>query len=80
MNAGVRCVWGLATLTIVAAWPSTVAAQSESAGVNQYFNNCGSCHESSDPDHQAPKTSVLKQMTPEHIYQVLTSGSIRTSV
>ena len=39
-------------------------AQSESAGVNQYFNNCASCHESNEPGHQAPRTSVLKQMAP----------------
>ena len=39
---------------------------SESTGVNQYFANCARCHESSD-NHEAPRTSVLKQMTPEHI-------------
>jgi mono/diheme cytochrome c family protein len=52
-------------------------AQSESAGVNQYFNNCASCHESNDPGHQAPKTSVLKQMTPERILEIMTTGSMR---
>src|SRR5213076_745398 len=28
---------------------------------------------------EAPRTSVLKQMTPEHIYDVLTTGSMRTA-
>ena len=60
-------------------WPTVARAQSESAGVNQYFNNCASCHESTDPGHQAPKTGVLKQMTPEHVLDVLTSGSMRSN-
>ena len=53
-------------------------AQSESAGVNQYFVNCASCHESDDPGHQAPKTAVLKKMTPEHLLEAMTTGSLRT--
>ena len=52
---------------------------SESVGVTQYFNNCASCHEGSDPEHQAPRTAVLKQMTPEHIYESLTTGTMRTN-
>ena len=35
-----------------------------SAGVNQYFTNCASCHESNDPGHQAPRTSVSRPRTP----------------
>ena len=61
----------------VLAFAASAAAQSESAGVNQYFNNCASCHESNDPGHQAPKTSVLKQMTPERILEIMTTGSMR---
>ncbi|MEO8483271.1 MAG: PQQ-binding-like beta-propeller repeat protein [Acidobacteriota bacterium] len=52
---------------------------SESVGVGQYFSNCASCHESATPEHQAPRTAVLKQMTPEHIYDVLTTGTMRTN-
>src|SRR5687767_4596950 len=52
-------------------------AQSESAGVNQYFTNCASCHESNEPGHQAPRTSVLKQMAPERILEAMTTGSMR---
>src|SRR4051812_843111 len=63
----------------VCAWATIAAAQSESAGVNQYFNNCASCHESNDPGHQAPRTAVLKQMTPERILEVMTSGSMRNN-
>jgi polyvinyl alcohol dehydrogenase (cytochrome) len=59
---------------------SAAAAQglSESTGVAQYFNNCAGCHEAAEP-HAAPRTSVLKKMTPEHIYEVLTTGSMRTA-
>ena len=51
----------------------------ESAGVAQYFNNCASCHESTDNTHQVPRTAVLKQMTPEHVLDVLTNGSMRSN-
>jgi cytochrome c553/catechol 2,3-dioxygenase-like lactoylglutathione lyase family enzyme len=64
---------------IVCAWPVVAAAQSESAGVAQYFNNCASCHESTDVTHQAPRIAVLKQMTPEHVLDVLTNGSMRSN-
>jgi polyvinyl alcohol dehydrogenase (cytochrome) len=64
-------------LLSVLACAATAAAQSESAGVAQYFNNCASCHESNAPGHQAPKTPVLKQMTPERILEVMTTGSMR---
>ena len=58
---------------------SSASAQSESAGVNQYFTNCASCHESNDPGHQAPKTAVLKQMPPERILEVMTTGSMKNA-
>ena len=58
---------------------ASASAQSESAGVNQYFTNCASCHESNDPGHQAPKTAVLKRMTPERILEAMTTGSMRTA-
>jgi polyvinyl alcohol dehydrogenase (cytochrome) len=64
---------------IVCVRPVVAVAQSESAGVAQYFNNCASCHESTDPAHQAPRTAVLKQMTPEHVLDVLTNGSMRSN-
>ena len=69
----------LAVLTCSLA-PAIVEAQglSESTGVAQYFNNCARCHESTEA-HKAPRTAVLKKMTPEHIYDVLTTGSMRTA-
>lgn len=61
----------------VLASTTDAVAQSESAGVNQYFNNCASCHESNEPGHQAPHTSVLKRMEPERILEAMTTGSMR---
>ena len=72
-----RFLWCAVVIVFTTVWPTLARAQSESAGVNQYFNNCASCHESTDPGHQAPTTGVLKQMTPEHVLDVLTSGSMR---
>jgi polyvinyl alcohol dehydrogenase (cytochrome) len=69
---------GSITVVVLLSSASRVHAQSESAGVNQYFNNCASCHESDEPGHQAPKTSVLKQMTPERVLETLMTGSMRT--
>ena len=69
--------WSAIVFTSVVVLAASASAQSESAGVAQYFNNCASCHESNDPGHQAPKTSVLKQMTPERILEIMTTGSMR---
>ena len=78
MKRTIRFVFPVLCL-IVCIRPVVAAAQSESAGVAQYFNNCASCHESTDPAHQAPRTAVLKQMTPEHVLDVLTNGSMRNN-
>jgi polyvinyl alcohol dehydrogenase (cytochrome) len=64
---------------VVVALAANAFAQSESAGVQQYFSSCASCHESNDPGHQAPKTAMLKKMTPEHILDVMTTGSMRNN-
>lgn len=66
-------------LAFVIGMASLVQAQprpSESTGVSQYFVNCASCHEA--VDGHAPKTGVLKQMTPERILESLTTGTMRT--
>src|SRR5437762_13703812 len=68
-----------AAIALLAAAPGFAQGLSESTGVGQYFNNCASCHEGNDPGHQAPLTGVLKQMTPEHIYEVLTTGAMRAN-
>lgn len=77
MKSTVQHACSAVALVSMLALATSAYAQSESAGVNQYFNNCASCHESNDPGHQAPKTSVLKQMTPERILEIMTTGSMR---
>lgn len=81
MFRSIRSVVLVLVFVVRAASPSVAGAQpqSESVGVGQYFANCASCHESNEPGHQAPKTAVLKQMTPERILEVLTTGSMRTA-
>ena len=71
--------WRAIVFASALALATSAFAQSESAGVNQYFTNCASCHESNDPGHQAPKTAVLKKMTPERILEVMTTGSMRNA-
>src|SRR5436190_9155244 len=78
MNTIRRLMW-LLVLTSAIAWRVFAGAQSESAGVAQYFNNCASCHESTDAAHQAPRTAILKQMTPHHVLDVLINGSMRSN-
>jgi cytochrome c553 len=73
--------WRVSLTALVLAIPGLGAARaqgvSESTGVNQYFTNSARCHESTET-HEAPRTSVLKQMTPEHIFDVLMTGSMKT--
>src|SRR5262245_6463407 len=74
-----RLAWGVFVFAISLVWSANAFAQSESAGVNQYFTNCASCHESSEPGHQAPPTAVLKKMMPERILEVMTTGSMKNA-
>jgi polyvinyl alcohol dehydrogenase (cytochrome) len=69
----------VAALSLLATGSGFAQGLSESTGVNQYFNNCASCHEATEPGHQAPQTAALKQMAPERILEVLTTGSMRTN-
>jgi polyvinyl alcohol dehydrogenase (cytochrome) len=78
MKRFVQYAWSVVVFASVLAIAASAAAQSESVGVNQYFINCASCHESNEPGHQAPKTAVLKQMAPERILEVMTTGSMRS--
>src|SRR5687768_16268971 len=79
MNGRGQHAWRAIVFVSALACATSAAAQSESAGVNQYYSNCASCHESNEPGHQAPPTSVLKRMTPERILEVMTTGSMRTA-
>jgi polyvinyl alcohol dehydrogenase (cytochrome) len=79
MGGPIRCGMLVIVVAGVLAGEPSAEAQglSESTGVSQYFVNCARCHESSEV-HAAPRTSVLKRMTPERILESLTSGTMRT--
>ena len=50
-----------------------VVRMSEGAGSTIFGNTCENCHGKLD---SAPAPALLKKMTPEHIYDVLTTGSM----
>ncbi len=47
-------------------------------GAYLYKIYCAICHEAADNEARAPGRAVLRQMTPEHILQVLESGVMKT--
>ena len=49
---------------------------SESTGVNLFNTNCTGCHGETSVEH-APSGSAIKTMTPEHIYEVITTGPMK---
>ena len=49
MKRLVQRAWSAIVFASVITLAASASAQSESAGVNQYFTNCASCHESNDP-------------------------------
>src|SRR2546430_17473772 len=50
----------------------------EEDGAYLYKVYCAICHEATDSEARAPGQAVLRQMTPEHILQVLESGVMKT--
>lgn len=49
---------------------------SESTGVNLFNTNCTSCH-GNPPVENAPTETVIKQMSPERIYEAITTGAMK---
>src|SRR5438094_10129821 len=47
-------------------------------GAYLYKIYCAICHDATDSEARAPGRAVLRQMTPEHILQVLESGVMKT--
>jgi polyvinyl alcohol dehydrogenase (cytochrome) len=62
------------TLIVVTGLLTVVgSAQVTSASVvSKFERECASCHDS--PNAQAPSRSALKQLTPEHVFEVITTG------
>src|SRR3989475_738519 len=51
-------------------------AKEAGASLNKFY--CAICHEATDSEARAPGRAVLRQMTPEHILQVLETGVMKT--
>jgi len=69
----------LMLLTLTATVPLTarpLLAQEDGAYLYKIY--CAICHEATDSEARAPGRSVLRQMTPEHVLQVLETGVMKT--
>ena len=55
-----------------------IPASAQEDGAYLFKTYCAICHASSDAEERAPGRDVLKQMTPEHILQVLETGIMKT--
>ena len=49
---------------------------SESTGINLFANNCTGCHGLVPVEH-APSEATIRSMPPEHIYEAITTGSMK---
>src|SRR4051812_11651989 len=72
----VRLLAGLTFLTVLSIPPVQAQRLSESTGINLFQNNCTSCHGVTPAEH-APTEATLRAMTPEHIYEVITTGVMK---
>ena len=69
----------LAVLAAAALAPLAPAQRlSESTGVNVFATHCTQCHGLTPVEH-APTEATIRTMTPEHIYDVITNGSMKTN-
>ena len=60
--------------------PSLAAAQGGLLPSMQNFEaRCTQCHGSGAPDSRAPSRAMLAEMTPDHIFEVLTTGSMQVN-
>src|SRR5690349_20863941 len=57
--------------------PAFQRPPAEDAGVRILNGQCMNCHGNKDVE-RAPAPALLKQMTPERIYQALTTGVMKT--
>ena len=67
-------LWTLTATAGLTARP--LLAQEDGAYLYKIY--CAICHEATDSEARAPGRSVLRQMTPEHILQVLETGVMKT--
>src|SRR6185312_3118473 len=71
-----RLVAALAFLISLSIPPVQAQRLSESTGINLFQNNCSACHGVTPAEH-APTEATLRAMTPEHIYEVITTGVMK---
>jgi polyvinyl alcohol dehydrogenase (cytochrome) len=70
---------GLAVLVLLLI-PSFSAAQGGLLQTMQVFEaRCTQCHGGGAPDSRAPSRAMLSEMTPEHVLEVLTTGSMQVN-
>src|SRR5437868_13257889 len=55
--------------------PSATQAPSEAMGSLDFLETCGVCHGRID---QAPPIEILQRLTPEKIYETITTGNMKT--
>src|SRR5213592_3987643 len=67
-------LWTLTATVGLTAKP--LLAQEDGAYLYKIY--CAICHDATDSEARAPGRAVLRQMTPEHILQVLESGVMKT--
>jgi polyvinyl alcohol dehydrogenase (cytochrome) len=65
----------ISAICIMIAGHSPLHAQQD--GGYLFKTYCANCHEGSSADSRAPQTDVMKQMTPEHILEVLEKGVMK---
>src|SRR5581483_10452180 len=63
-------------LAVVGTTPALAQGQSESTGTHLFNDHCATCHGNPQVE-RAPSPATLKQMAPEHVYEVLTNGSMK---
>src|SRR4249920_1244099 len=69
----------LRALYLMAALLSATPLRAQEDGEYLFKTYCAICHEPAPGEEvRAPDRDVLKQMTPEHILQVLESGAMKT--
>src|ERR1035438_6847577 len=65
------------TLVIALSAPGVFAQRlSESTGLSVFQNSCTSCHGANPVEH-APSEATLKTMSPESIYDAITTGVMK---
>jgi polyvinyl alcohol dehydrogenase (cytochrome) len=69
-------LWGQATAPRPLPADQLAQRRTEGAGGRLFGDKCASCHGNSQVAN-APDPATLKRMTPEHIYQVLSTGDMK---